>query len=101
MVKFSDPSVCRVRVFFLCSERETKEWIEISDELENPAIYDGKLVKFKVRHFSKYVYIRLQKLKVLRNICWGIPRFNRDELWRSKRFSFPSSLLLSLLLLLV
>ncbi|XP_074628449.1 uncharacterized protein LOC141886248 isoform X8 [Acropora palmata] len=53
MVKFSDPSVCRVRVFFLCSERETKEWIEISDELENPAIYDGKLVKFKVRHFSK------------------------------------------------
>ena len=53
MVKFSDPSVCRVRVFYLCSEQETKEWIEISDELENPAIYDGKLVKFKVRHFSK------------------------------------------------
>ena len=53
VVKFSDPSVCRVRVFYLCSEQETKEWIEISDELEDPAIYDGKLVKFKVRHFSK------------------------------------------------
>ena len=68
MVKFSDPSVSRVRVFYLCSEQETKEWIEISDELENPAINDGKLVKFKVRHFSKYVYIRLQKLKVLKHM---------------------------------
>ena len=55
MVKLSDPSVCCIGVFYLCSEQETKEWIEISDELENPAIYDGKLVKFKVRHFSRYV----------------------------------------------
>ncbi|XP_074628473.1 uncharacterized protein LOC141886255 isoform X5 [Acropora palmata] len=57
VVKVLHPSVCRVRVFFLCSERETKEWIEISDKLENPAIYDGKLVKFKVRHFSKLTYV--------------------------------------------
>ena len=68
VVKFSDPSVCRVRVFFLSSEQETKEWIEISDQLENPAIYDGKLVKFKVRHFSMYVYRRLQTLKVLKHM---------------------------------
>ena len=73
MVKVLHPSVCRVRVFFLCSERETKEWIEISDKLENPAIYDGKLVKFKVRHFCGCVYRRLQKLD-----C--ITRFDRKEL---------------------
>ena len=47
------PSECRVRIFFLSSKGETKEWIEISDNLENPASYDGKLVKFKVQPFSR------------------------------------------------
>lgn len=51
------PSKCRVRIFFLNSEEKTKEWVEISDELESPASYDGKLVKFKVQRFSKYVCI--------------------------------------------
>ena len=60
LVNVSQPSVCRVRIFFLNSEREAKEWIEISDELENPANYDGKLVTFKVRRFSGYVDRRLQ-----------------------------------------
>ena len=50
------PSECRVRIFFLSPERETKEWVEISDKLENSASYDGKLVKFKVQRFSGYVY---------------------------------------------
>ncbi|XP_044165041.1 uncharacterized protein LOC114969803 isoform X4 [Acropora millepora] len=54
LVNVPQPSECRVRVFFLNSERETKEWIEISDELENPANYDGKLVTFKVQRFSGY-----------------------------------------------
>ena len=44
---------CRVRIFFRSSKRETKEWIEISDKLENPASYDGKLVTFKVQGFSR------------------------------------------------
>ena len=56
LVNIPQPSDCRVRIFFLSPERETKEWVEISDELENPASYDGKLVKFKVQHFSGYVY---------------------------------------------
>ena len=60
IVNIPDPSVCRVRVFCLSSEQETKEWIEISDELENPANYDGKLVTFKVQRFSGYVDRRLQ-----------------------------------------
>ena len=56
LVNIPQPSARRVRIFFLSTERETKEWIEISDKLENPASYDGKLVKFKVRRFSGYVY---------------------------------------------
>ena len=46
-------------IFSQLGER-TKEWIEISDELENPANYDGKLVTFKVQRFSGYVGRRLQ-----------------------------------------
>ena len=55
-VNIPQPSECRVRIFFLSPEREPKEWIEISDKLETPASYDGKLVKFKVQRFSGYVY---------------------------------------------
>ena len=47
-----NPSMCRVRTFFLRSETESKDWVEISSELENPATYDGKVVKFQVRRFS-------------------------------------------------
>lgn len=47
------PSMCRVRIFFLSSKEETKEWLEISEELENPVSYDGTLVKFKVQGFSR------------------------------------------------
>ena len=57
LVNIPHPSKCRVRIFFLDSGRKTKEWVEISDELESPASYDGKLVKFKVQRFSKYVYM--------------------------------------------
>ena len=60
LVNIPQPSVCRVRIFFLSSEREPKEWIEISDELENPANYDGELVTFRVQRFSRYGERRLQ-----------------------------------------
>ena len=43
----------RVRIFFLSSKEETKEWLEISEELENPVRYDGTLVEFKVQGFSR------------------------------------------------
>ena len=56
LVNIPQPSDCRVRILFLSPEGETKEWVEISDKLENPASYDGKLVKFKVQRFSGYVY---------------------------------------------
>lgn len=43
---------CRVRVLFLRSDGERKEWIEITDDLENPPNYDGKFVRFQVERFS-------------------------------------------------
>ncbi|XP_015775029.1 PREDICTED: uncharacterized protein LOC107353219 isoform X2 [Acropora digitifera] len=49
-----NPSMWRARIFYLRSETESKEWIEISSELDNPATYDGKVVKFQVRRFSGY-----------------------------------------------
>lgn len=60
VVSIPHPSVClfRISFFFLCSKRETMEWTEISDELENPTSYDGEVVKFKVRGFTGYVYRR-------------------------------------------
>ncbi|XP_015775956.1 PREDICTED: uncharacterized protein LOC107354065 isoform X4 [Acropora digitifera] len=57
LVNIPQPCDCRVRIFFLSPERETKEWVEISDKLENPASYDGKLVKFKVQRFSGYAFL--------------------------------------------
>ena len=65
LVNIPQAAECGVRIFFLSSERESKEWVEISDKLEN---YDGKLVKFKVQHFSGYVYGWSQKLKGFRII---------------------------------
>ena len=50
-----DHSVCRVKVLFLKSEGESKEWVEITKDLENPARFDGKLVTFQVKRFSGYV----------------------------------------------
>ncbi|XP_067047123.1 uncharacterized protein [Acropora muricata] len=49
-----NPSMWRARIFYLRSETESKEWIEISSELDNPATYDGKVVRFQVRRFSGY-----------------------------------------------
>ena len=52
VVNVQRPSACRVRLFVLNSERETKKWVEISDKLENPASCDGKVVTFKAPRFS-------------------------------------------------
>ncbi|XP_044174645.1 uncharacterized protein LOC114951472 [Acropora millepora] len=57
VVHLPQPSDCRVRIFFLSPAGETKEWVEISDKLENPASFDGKLVTFKVQRFSGYAFL--------------------------------------------
>ena len=47
-----DPSTCRVRVLFLNSDGENKEWIEITDDLGSPVDFDGTFVTFQVERFS-------------------------------------------------
>ena len=78
LVNIPQPSDCRVRIFYLSPERGIKEWVEISDELENPASYDGKLVKFKVQRFSRYVYRWSQNLNGLIIYC-GVCIFDNRE----------------------
>ena len=46
-----DPLTCLVRVFFLRTDGEHKECIEITDGLVNPASFDGTFVKFQVERF--------------------------------------------------
>lgn len=50
-----DPSMCRVRVLFLRSDGERREWCEITGDLEAPASFDGAFVKFQIKSFSGYV----------------------------------------------
>ncbi|XP_078383042.1 uncharacterized protein LOC144665649 isoform X2 [Oculina patagonica] len=50
-----DLSSCRVRVLFLKSDVEQKEWVEITDDLTNPPSIDGNIVRFQVQRFSGYV----------------------------------------------
>ena len=52
---FPDPTACRVRILFLSSDGEQKEWKEITDDLKNPVTFDGMTVKFQVERFSGYV----------------------------------------------
>jgi len=51
-----DPSICRVRVLFLRTDGERKQWIEITGDLANPASFDGTFVSFQVKRFSGYHY---------------------------------------------
>ena len=47
-------ATCRVRVLFLKSDYDQKEWIEITDDLVKPISLDGKFVRFHVERFSGY-----------------------------------------------
>ena len=49
-----NPTTCLVRVMFLKSDNDKKEWIEITDDLVKPPILDRKFVKFHVERFSAY-----------------------------------------------
>ena len=46
-----DPSTCRVRVLFLNSDGEDKEWMEMTDDLRSPVHFDGTFVTFQVERF--------------------------------------------------
>ena len=49
-----DVSKCHVRVLFLRSEEDRKEWVEITEDAKNSTRFDGKTVRFQVRRFSGY-----------------------------------------------
>ena len=49
-----NPTKCHVRVLFLKSDGDQKEWIEITDDLVKPPSLDGKFVRFYVERFSAY-----------------------------------------------
>ena len=51
-----NPTTCHVRVLFLKSDDEKKEWIEITDGLVKPPTIDGKFVRFHVERFSAYAH---------------------------------------------
>lgn len=54
--EIGNASKCRVRVLFLRSSGEHKEWTEITDDLLHPASFDGTFVRFQVDRFSGYGY---------------------------------------------
>ena len=49
-----DVSKCRVRVLFLRSADEQKEWVEITEDVKSSTRFDGKTVRFQVQRFSGY-----------------------------------------------
>ena len=51
-----DLSTCRIKVLYLKSDDEQKEWVEITDDLTNPPSTDGNIVRFQVQHLPGYVY---------------------------------------------
>lgn len=48
----SDVSKRCVRVLFLKSANEQKEWVEITEDVKNSIRFDGKTVRFQVQRFS-------------------------------------------------
>ena len=48
----SDVSKRCVRVLFLKSADEQKEWVEITEDVKNSIRFDGKTVRFQVQRFS-------------------------------------------------
>ena len=49
-----DHTTCLVRVLFLKSGNDQKEWIDITDDLVKPPSLDRKFVRFNVERFSAY-----------------------------------------------
>ena len=49
-----DVSKCNVRVLFLRSEDDRKEWVEITEDVKNSTTFDGTKVIFQVQRFSGY-----------------------------------------------
>ena len=51
-LEISDVSKRCVRVLFLKSVNEQKEWVEITEDVKNSIRFDGKTVRFQAQRFS-------------------------------------------------
>ncbi|XP_068705854.1 uncharacterized protein [Montipora foliosa] len=80
-----DPSVCRVRIFFLSSDEESKKWIEITNDLESPASFDGNFVKFQVRRFSGYTCFVDWCKDDIKSSASGIITYLSSLIWNQPR----------------
>ena len=49
-----NPTTCHIRVLFLKSDNDQKEWIDITDDLVKPPRLDRQFVRFYVERFSGY-----------------------------------------------
>ena len=49
-----DVSKCNVRVLFLRSEEDRKEWVEITEDVKKSTAFNGTTVRFQVQRFSGY-----------------------------------------------
>ena len=58
-----NPTTCLVRVLYLKSDNDQKEWIEITDDLVKPPSLDGKFVSFDVERFCAYSHYIARKNK--------------------------------------
>ena len=47
-----DVSKFRVKVLFLRSSDDQKEWVEITEDVKNSIRFDGKTLRFQVQRFS-------------------------------------------------
>ena len=51
--KCSGYSTADVRIFFRTSEKDEREWNEVTEQLENIAVLENGTLTFTVKHFSK------------------------------------------------
>ena len=54
-----DPSFVRARVLLQPSDGTEREWTEITDVLDSPPWLEGTLIKFSVKHFSRYAKVTI------------------------------------------
>ena len=54
-----DPSFVRARVLLQPSDGTEREWTEITDVLDSPPWLEGTVIKFNVKHFSRYTKVTI------------------------------------------
>ena len=80
-----NPTTCLVRVLFLKSDNDKKEWIEITDDLVKPPSLDRKFVRFNVERFSGYSHCVEERNDNCRSCGQRIIDFHNSRIVPPKR----------------